>query len=282
MSQFPSYADLGKDCIDLFSKGYHIGLFKVNVKNQTCHGLEVKTSGVHNTEDKSASADVELKVPLPIRGVSATTTWDTENNIAESLNFENIIPGEITLTGKLNPDSGNVGGGLKAQYKHPRLTLDASGGLEGESVGVGASLVTGHGGLIAAYKMNYDTSKGEMTANNIGLAYNALNYSLLLSYDNLSSLNGLYFHQVNPNVEIGAQSLILGGEDGPQLAIGGRYTFSGYGHTLRAKVNTKSILGLGMELKIQQEFKVFGSADVDLKNFSAGGHKVGFGLEFGA
>jgi len=282
MSKFPSYSDLGKDCIDLFSKGYHIGLFKINVKNETCHGLQIKTSGVHKMEDKSATADVEVKMPLPIKGASGTTKWDIENNIAESITVQNIIPGaDVTVVARLNPDSGNVGGELKAQYQHPRLTLNANGGLDGDSVVVGGSLVSGYGGLLGAYKVNFDTSKNEMTANNIGLSFNALNYNLLIAYDNLSVLNGFYFHRVSPNVEIGAQSKILGGEDGTQLAIGGRYTFSGYGHALRGKVDSKSILGLGIELKIQQGFSVFGSADVDLKNVSAGGHKIGFGLEFG-
>ena len=286
-SKFPTFADLGKDCRDLFSKCYHVGLFKIIAKNETCHGVEVKATGTHKIEDKTAVGDVEMKACYPIPGLCSVHNWDTENNLKSEVSMKNVFPGgKVSVFGRLQPDTVTYGGGIKLNYTHPKFLLDAdvdSGNLGSEESNpvVGASVVTGYAGLVAAYRGKYDTVTGDLTANDAALAYVTRDYGLTLLYDNLTILNGFYFHRVNRDVELGVHAKLLGEEGATFLAIGGKYTFSGFGHTLRAKVNNDSILGLGVELKILQGFHACASADVDMKVFAAGPHKIGFGLEFG-
>ena len=46
----PSYADLGKSARDVFGKGFHFGLVKLEVKNKTASGVEIKSGGVSNID----------------------------------------------------------------------------------------------------------------------------------------------------------------------------------------------------------------------------------------
>jgi len=285
MARLPSFFELGRECRDVFTKGYHVGLVNVEVQNSTCHGVDVKTSGTHIIENKTTVANVEVKAnyPSPVNGLSSTHKWDLDNNLKTEVTYQNFVPGaKVTLEGRFNPDSGNKGGAVNAQFQHQKFVFDTKvDGADDSNLITGASLVAGHHGLLGAYKIDYDTATGDLLTNNIGFAYQMRDHNFLLAYDNLTFLNGFYYHRIRHDLELAAQAKILGAEDGTQLAVAGKYMFSGYGHTLRAKVNTKSILGLGLALKVVDGFQVCASADVDFKNFAAGNHKVGFGLDFG-
>lgn len=47
----PSYSDLGKQARDVFSKGYHFGLWKLDCKTRTSSGIEFNTTG-HSNQDR--------------------------------------------------------------------------------------------------------------------------------------------------------------------------------------------------------------------------------------
>lgn len=279
----PLYSELGKECRDLFTKGFHIGLFKVLVKNTTCHGMEVKTGLTHQTDDKSCKADVEIKAGYPIKGLSTVHKWDTDNQLKNEVTLQDLLPGS-KLTGefRLNPDSNTLGGAFKGEYKHRFFTAEALlDGADDSNLAVGAGVVAGLEGLLATYRVDMDTGSGELKSNNVGLAYQTKEYGMFVTLDNMSLVNAYYLHKINRSIDVGAQVKVGGEEGGPLFSIAGKYQFNGYGHTIRAKVNNQSLLGVGLEFKVQQGMHLFGSTEVNLKDFAGGNHKIGFGLEFG-
>ena len=46
----PSYADLGKSARDVFGKGFHFGLVKLDVKSKTSSGIELNSGGQSNVD----------------------------------------------------------------------------------------------------------------------------------------------------------------------------------------------------------------------------------------
>ena len=46
----PKYGDLGKSARDVFGKGYHFSLLKLDVKTKTASGVEFSSGGNSNTE----------------------------------------------------------------------------------------------------------------------------------------------------------------------------------------------------------------------------------------
>lgn len=304
---FPSFPDLGKEAREQFYKSYIINQFKINVKNKTCHGVEISTSAVHNQANQTAKADVTVKAMYPfLPGLSTTHKWDTDNVIKNEIALQDVVYPGLRLSSefKYDVDKNQIGGNIKAQQKHQWFTADALfDAADEQKVLVGASLVTGYKGLIAAYKLDFDINSTELKTNNMGLGYYTKDYKFFTSFNNLSVFEGTFYHKVNREVEVAAMINVGGGPnnktsqeqaegeqaegggggggDGPQFGIAGRYVFSGYGHAIRAKVNNQSILGLGLELKVLPGWQFLASTEVDLKKFSEGGHKIGFGMDFG-
>lgn len=313
----PSYDELGKDCRDLFDKGYNLEKFVINVKNKTCHGVEITTKGVHKNEDKKATGEVCAKIGYPfpfLQGLTTQHKWDTENNFKNEVTLQDVYPGlKLSTEVVLKEDKMEATGAVKVQYKHPFFTLDGafdntgqggqrggdSGGDGGEEGGEGGgggggssggedakqlikgSLVAGYAGLMGAYKIDYDTGSGEISGQNFGFAYRKKDYEFHLAYKNgeKSSWEGFFHHKLSREVQLGAKAKY--GDDGTEYGIAGRYMFSGYGHALRARVNNKSLLGVGIECTVVPGFQVFAAGEADLTKFSEGGHKIGFGMEFG-
>ena len=57
----PGYGDLGKSAKDVFGKGYHFGLLKLDVKTKTDSGVEFKTEGSSNTDSGKVAGALETK-----------------------------------------------------------------------------------------------------------------------------------------------------------------------------------------------------------------------------
>ena len=93
----PKYGDLGKQANDVFSKGYHFGLLKLEVKTKTETGVEFTTGGNSNMESGKVAGSLETKYQVGGRrhsalddviiiqvkdlGMTLTEKWTTDNNL---------------------------------------------------------------------------------------------------------------------------------------------------------------------------------------------------------
>lgn len=57
----PTYGDLGKAARDVFGKGYHFGVLKLDVKTKTPTGIEFSSGGSHNVESGKVVGTLETK-----------------------------------------------------------------------------------------------------------------------------------------------------------------------------------------------------------------------------
>ena len=55
------YGDLGKSARDVFGKGYHFNLMKLEVKTKTATGVEFTTEGTSNSENGKVAGALESK-----------------------------------------------------------------------------------------------------------------------------------------------------------------------------------------------------------------------------
>lgn len=297
---FPLYSELGKECNHLFTNGYNEGELKINVKNITCHNVEVTTTGTHKVEEGdggAAKAEVAVKVPVPemlddvTLGINTLHKWNTDNVLTNEISLQDTFyPGlRIASSFVLDGEQLNRFGDLRIQQKHKFFSLDAKVlGGDDDNVQVGGSIVSGYKGMMGALKINYDINNGQLQTADVGGAYFGKDFSLFLTYDNEiakdgtedKAVKGAFYHKVNREAEIACKAKVLGTE-GTKFAIGGKYMFNTYGHSVRAKVDNDSMLGLGIELKIVPGWKTSFSSLMDLKNFNEGSHKIGCQLNFG-
>ena len=81
----PKYGDLGKQANDVFSKGYHLGLLKLEVKTKTDTGVEFTTGGNSNTESGKVAGSLETKYQVKDLGMTLTEKWTTDNTLNTSV-----------------------------------------------------------------------------------------------------------------------------------------------------------------------------------------------------
>ncbi|XP_074038064.1 voltage-dependent anion-selective channel-like [Leptinotarsa decemlineata] len=72
----PPYSDFGKRAKDVFNKGCHYGLIKLDCKTKDCGGVEVNTVGTSNQESGKVSGSSETK--YKIKDLTFTEKWNTD------------------------------------------------------------------------------------------------------------------------------------------------------------------------------------------------------------
>jgi len=278
----PTYADLGKACRDVFNKGYHFGLFKLDCKSTTCGGVDINSGGTHTFEEGKCFGSLETKYKVPSYGLTFTEKWNTDNDLLTEISCQDkITPGlKLALEASFNPDSGKKNGKVKTQYKITNATIDAvvDGGDESNLL-INGSLVLGYQGWLGGYQLAYDTTEGKVNKNNFALGYCAGDFQLHTSVDNGETFGGSLYQRVSNRLETGVQlAWTAGSENSTRFGIGARYLLDPC-TAIRAKVNNQSQVGLAFEQKLRDGVSLTLSTIINGKDFNAGGHQVGLALE---
>ena len=71
----PTYNDLGKNARDIFSKGYHFGLLKLDTKTKTKSGVEFSAGGLSNLDSGKVFGSLETKYKVPDYGTYHMVTY---------------------------------------------------------------------------------------------------------------------------------------------------------------------------------------------------------------
>jgi len=277
----PKYGDLGKQASDVFGKGYHFGLLKLDVKTKTATGVEFSTGGSSNIDSGKVSGNLETKYQVKDLGMTLTEKWTTDNNLSTTVDVvDKLIPGcKLSLDTKFAPGSGAKSGALKAEYKHDAamVTADLDLGL----TALNASAVMGHKGWLAGYQTSFDLAKSAVTKNNFGLGYAAGDCVLHTSLTNGTEFGGSVYQKLSPALETGVTLGWSTAGAATKFGIGAKYVLED-GAVVRAKVNNSSEVGLGYQQKLRDGVTVTLSTLINGANFNAGGHKVGVALEMSA
>lgn len=119
----PSYSDLGKQSRDLFGKGYHFGLWKLDVKTKTNSGVEFTTAGHSNQDSGKVFGSLETKYKVKEYGLTFNEKWNTDNTLTTEVAIQDkLLEGlKLSLDCSFAPQSGYVsctycGCSLRARY----------------------------------------------------------------------------------------------------------------------------------------------------------------------
>ncbi|KAG8331003.1 Voltage-dependent anion-selective channel protein 2, variant 2 [Homalodisca vitripennis] len=105
----PTYGDLGKSARDVFGKGYHFGLWKLDVKTKTSSGVEFSTGGVSNQETGKVFGTLETKYKLKDYGVTFTEKWNTDNVLVTEVSAQDFMKGvKVSLDTSFKPQTGLI------------------------------------------------------------------------------------------------------------------------------------------------------------------------------
>lgn len=203
----PSYSDLGKQARDVFNKGYHFGLWKLDVKTKTNSGVEFSTSGHSNQDTGKVFGSLETKYKVKEYGLNFSEKWNTDNTLTSEVSVENqLVKGlKVSFDGMFVPHTGYVRygytvsfrhrrtdtnapivsiayrsktGRFKTAYTHDRVRVDADFNVDLSGPLVNASGVASYQGWLAGYQVAFDSQKSKITANNFAVGYSAGDFVL--------------------------------------------------------------------------------------------------------
>lgn len=274
----PSYADIGKQARDVFGKGYHFGLVKLEVKSKTATGVEFTAGGNTTTDGGKVSGSLETKYAIKEHGLKLTEKWTTDNSLATTVDYDKVAGLKLTLDSTFKPDTGDKAGKIKAEYKHEKAIINVDSNISAAPV-VNISASVGQGAYSLGYNTSFDAGKSALTKHNVALAYNAGDMVIHGTANDSKQFGAGVFLKNSPKLETGI-TLATGGA-GNSLAVGVKYALAPDA-VFRAKVNNSSQIGLAYQQKLRDGITVTLSTNLDATKLNEGGHKLGLCLEMEA
>lgn len=279
----PSFSDLGKQARDIFGKGYHFGLWKLDCKTKTASGIEFNSGGQSNQESGKVFGSLETKYKVSDYGLTLTEKWNTDNTLYTEVAVQDkLLEGlKLAFEGTFAPQSGNKSGKFKVAYGHENVKIDSDVNVDLNGPLINASAVLGYEGWLAGYQSAFDTQNAKLTTNNFALGYTTKDFVLHTAVNDGQEFAGSIFQKCSDKIDVGVQLSWTSGTNNTKFGLGTKYQLD-QDAALRAKVNNNCQVGLGYQQKLRDGITLTLSTLIDGKNFNAGGHKIGVALELEA
>lgn len=279
----PAYGDLGRQARDVFGKGYHFGLFKLDVKTKSESGVEFSTGTVSNQENGKVNGNLETKYKLADYGITFTEKWNTDNVLCSEVTIQDQIAKglKITANAVFTPPTGNKTAQVKASYTHEACAVNADVDIRPSGPQLTASTVLGYQGFVGGYQTKFDLRDSKLLSNNFALGFSNDEFVLHAAVRDGQDFSGSIFHKVKPDLEAAVDLLWSAGSNDTRFGIGCKYDLDKEA-SIRAKVNNSSQVGLSYEQRLRKGVTITLSTLIDAKNFNQGGHKLGLALNLEA
>jgi len=283
MSVPPSYSDLGKSARDLFGKGFNYGFYKLECKTKTSSGVEFTTSGNSNHDSGKVNGSLETKYKCSDYGLTFNEKWNTDNTLGTEITIEDQIAKGLKLSFDTNfaPQTGKKSGKIKSAFKQDYINVNCDVDFDFAGPTIHGAAVLGYNGWLGGYQMSFDTSKSKLTKSNFAVGYNGGDFTLHTNVNDGTEFGGSYHQKVNDELETAVQLSWTAGSNATRFGLAAKYT-PDRDTTIRSKINNSGQIGLSYQQKIRDGVTLTLSSMIEAKNFNAGGHKVGLGLDLEA
>lgn len=279
----PTYGDLGKQARDVFGKGYHFGVIKLECKSKTATGVEITTGGSNALESGKVSGNLETKYKIKEHGLTFTEKWNTDNTLSTEVALEDKIAAGLKLVVNTSfaPQTGKKSGVLKSTYKADALTVNLDSTLDLAGPVINGATVASYKNWLVGYQMSFNTAKSKLTKNNFAVGFKNPDFILHTFANDGAEFGGSLYHKVNSDLESAVDLAWSAGSNTTRFSIGCKYALD-KDASVRAKVNNSSQIGIGYQQKVRDGITLTLSTLIDGKNFNQGGHKLGMALELEA
>ncbi|XP_059048749.1 voltage-dependent anion-selective channel-like isoform X2 [Achroia grisella] len=276
----PYYADLGKKANDVFGKGYHFGVFKLDLKTKSESGVEFSSGITSNQESGKVFGSLSSKYAVKDYGLTFTEKWNTDNTLATDITIQDKIAAglKVTLEGTFAPQTGSKTGKLKSSFANDTVAINTNLDLDLAGPIVDVAAVLKYQGWLAGVHTQFDSQKAKFAKNNFALGYQTNDFALHTNVDNGKDFGGSIYQKVSDKLDCGVSMKWTSGSSDTLFGVGAKFALD-QDASLHAKINNKSLIGLGYQQKLRPGVTLTLSAAIDGQNFNAGGHKVGVALE---
>jgi hypothetical protein len=279
----PLFADLGKPARDVFSRGYNFGHIKLDTTTRS-GDIEFKTNCLQNIGSGKLFGGIDVKYKIPAQNMTLAERWNTDNTLSTEIVIDNkLLKGlKLILETAYAPYVGKRSGKVKAEFKHDAISLNGDVNIDstgGPIFNVGG--VVGYNNFFVGAHTGFDPAKTKLTHSNFGVAFDKGEFGIHALINNGNEYGGNLYHRVNNQLEMAANLNWTGGEQATRFGVAAKYDVD-RDTVFRGKINNASQLGVGLTHTLKPGLKFTVSALINLPNFSEGGHKLGFGIEYDA
>ncbi|CAH0564091.1 unnamed protein product [Brassicogethes aeneus] len=279
----PCYSDLGKKAADVFSKGYHFGLLKLDCKTKTAGGVELSTGGNSNQDSGKVFGALETKYKVKDPNVTFTERWTTDNNLFTEVCVADYFVTGLKTSGNVtfSPPTGETKGTVKTAFCQEKVAINADFNISKDKPIINAAAVVGHQGWLAGYQAAFDVNDIKLTKNNFALGFQTSDFVLNTSVMDGQVFRGSFYQKLSPKLETAVQIAWKSDNQETQFGLGTTYVLD-QDASVRAKVDNKSLVGLGYQQRLRDGVTLTLSLLIDGQNFNSGGHKIGLALDLEA
>ncbi|XP_055327773.1 voltage-dependent anion-selective channel protein 2-like [Paramacrobiotus metropolitanus] len=278
----PAFADLNQSIRDLFTKNYHIGFAKVDIKTVTANGVQIRGIGQQDigSEAPRAFGSLEHKYVQRSYGLTLIERWSTDNMVTMEASVEDkfLAGAKATFLAGLSAQTGKRNAALKFAYKRPFIHLTTDVDLDFAGPVVRSSAVSSYNGVRIGGNVVVDTAKSAITRYNLALGMGGPRYTLHAGTTHFRDFEMGVYNRVDPNLEVGFQSNFSTTGGNTLLALGAKYDIDPTA-SVKAKLDTVGQLGVSYTQELRKGVKLTLSTLINGANLSGGGHRYGFGLE---
>lgn len=276
----PSFSNLGEQVRELFDKGYHFGLWKIDINTKTPYKIDFSTSGYSNQNDGEVFGSFQTRYSMRDYGLTVTQRWSTDNTfVSEVAVQDQLLQGlELSLRGRFTPETGNKEGIITMGYGKENVRVDFDFNIDFDGLLINASAVTGYEGFVAGYGTAFDTQNHVITANHFAIGYTYKDCVLHAAVSDGQEFCGSIFQKVSDGMDCGIQLIWTRESNDFHCGVGAAYALSDEA-SVRVKVNNEIQIGLGYQHSIRKGITLSLSTLIDVKKFSFGEQKIGCALE---
>lgn len=272
----PKFDDLGKAGNDLFDKNYDFGKVKFELKNKN-DGMDLVVKGDQNVASSAIKGSVESNFKCAFSGFDVKKTWHTTNSLDLEFSKSGLAAGlgKTTLTASFSPDGGFAPGAFKQNVSKDNLNLNLKSSMSAAPK-ISMDAVLAHKNFNFGVSTGYCVKKGACTGKNVAFALQQGNINAVLKSACDSDASLTVFNKLNDKAVMAVSA-----NYGPNAtSMGVAYkTNACAGVTAQYKLMNNGRFGLSYASKLAAcDLTV--SADVDLLNLQAGGHKFGSAFKF--
>ncbi|KAI8439622.1 hypothetical protein MSG28_013342 [Choristoneura fumiferana] len=254
----PYYADLGKKANDVFGKGYHFGVFKLDLKTKSESGVEF-TSGITSNQESGKGFQLGvLKVNLKTKsksgvtftckitsnvkngkvfgslsskfavkdyGLTFTEKWNTDNTLATDITIQDKIAKglKLTLEGTFAPQTGSKTGKLKTSFANDTVAINTNLDLDLAGPIVDVAAVLKYQGWLAGANTQFDSQKTKFAKNNFAFGYQTKDFNLHTNVDNGKDFGGSIYQKVSEKLDCGVSMKWSAGSADTLFGVGAKF-----------------------------------------------------------
>lgn len=275
----PTYTDVGKASKDLFNKHYNIGIYKLNLKSKSPDGVEFNLDGVQNIDTGKVASSLESKCYLKPYGLTLKQKWNTDNILSGEATAEDyFVSGLKTgVSATLAPQSGKLTGKLSAGYVSKLLNIGSDVDCGHAGAVWNGHAVCGYLGWLAGMKVTYDPSRNKLSKTHLVLGYMERDFHATARLDDGQEFDCSIYQKLNKSLESGMNVAWSSSKNTTKIGLGCHYKID-QSLAVSAKVDSHSLIGLGLVFTLRPGVTLSCTTMYDAKNFSHGSHRQGLGI----